>query len=100
MEIASQVYGITTTFPKNETNGSASQMNRAAVSIPSNIAEGHFNHYLQCSLGSSYELQNQLIVAYRNNYICQKITQNIEENLIKLQRMISCYITSPANERR
>lgn len=63
MEITNDIHKICLEFPKYEVYGLMSQMNRAAVSIPSNIAEGsnrgnkHFIHYLNISLGSSFELQ-------------------------------------------
>jgi len=69
MEITSDIHKIGLNFPKNEVYGLVSQMNRAAVSMPSNIAEGsnrgniHFKHYLNISLGSSFELQTQLLIA-------------------------------------
>lgn len=62
MEIAADVHKMCLGFPKNEIYGLVSQMNRAAVSMPSNIAEGsnrsdiHFKHFLHISLGSSFEL--------------------------------------------
>jgi four helix bundle protein len=76
MHLVSEVYSITKSFPTNEKFGLASQMNRCAVSIPSNIAEGsskstdkHFKQYLDNSLGSSFELETQLIIAFNENYI-------------------------------
>ncbi len=62
MNLVSDSYKLTRTFPDFEKFGLVSQMNRCAVSIPSNIAEGsskstnkHFNKYLEDSLGSSFE---------------------------------------------
>src|SRR5690606_31265320 len=70
MELAVQVYKATETFPAEEKFGLTSQSRRAAVSIPSNIAEGagrnsvkEFNNFLGIANGSSYELQTQLIIA-------------------------------------
>lgn len=62
MDIVSDIHKIGLEFPKDEIYGLVSQMNRAAVSLPSNIAEGsnrsnvHFKHFLNISLGSSFEL--------------------------------------------
>jgi four helix bundle protein len=78
MEIVSAIHKITLEFPKNEVYGLMSQMNRAAVSMPSNIAEGsnrentHFKHFLNISLGSSFELQTQLLIAIQNKYLTQE----------------------------
>ena len=76
--IVSDSYRLTKTFPDYEKFGLVSQMNRCAVSIPSNIAEGsskstdkHFNKYLEDSLGSAFEWQKQLIVAFNENYLSE-----------------------------
>ncbi|OYX25092.1 MAG: four helix bundle protein, partial [Flavobacteriales bacterium 32-35-8] len=70
MELVSESYKLTRSFPKYETYGLMNQMNRCSVSIPSNISEGtskssnkHFNKYLEDSLGSAFEWETQLNVA-------------------------------------
>jgi|SRR3989344_297601 len=70
MELAEQIYIITSKLPKNETFGISSQMQRAAVAIPSNIAEGskrnhkaEFIQYLAIANGSAAELETQLLLA-------------------------------------
>lgn len=74
IELVNQVYSLTKQFPKSEVYALASQMQRAAVAIPSNIAEGyHRNHrreyiqFLAISLSSAAELETQLIIA-KNQY--------------------------------
>ena len=76
--IVSDSYRLTKTFPDYEKFGLVSQMNRCAISIPYNIAEGsskstdkHFNKYLEDSLGSAFEWQKQLIVAFNENYLSE-----------------------------
>ncbi len=75
-----------------------SQINRAAVSMPSNIAEGsnrnntHFKHYLNISLGSSFELQTQLLIALQNKYITAEKTIEIENKIIEFQKMTAGFI--------
>ncbi|GAA4758033.1 four helix bundle protein [Flavobacterium hankyongi] len=102
MEIASDTHKITLDFPKNEVYGLTSQMNRAAISIPSNIAEGsnrennHFKHFLNISLGSSFELQTQLLIALQNNYITNEKVIDLENKIIELQKMISGFISKLA----
>jgi len=70
MQMAVTVYRLTREFPKEETYGLSSQMRRAAVSIPSDIAEGHgrlntgeYRQFLGVARGSNFELQTQLEIA-------------------------------------
>ena len=70
MEITKATYSITKKFPASELYGLTSQINRASVSIPSNIAEGsgrngnnEFVHFLHISIGSCFELETQMILA-------------------------------------
>ena len=70
VELAREVYRVTGDFPKDELYGLTNQLRRAAVSIPSNIAEGHarktqkeLSRYLNIAKGSLAELETQLIIA-------------------------------------
>lgn len=76
IDIAEQVYYLTQGFPKQEIYGLTSHLQRAAVSIPSNLAEGHtrdstkeFLHFISIALGSLAELETQLILAQRFKYL-------------------------------
>lgn len=76
IDIAEQVYYLTQGFPKQEIYGLTSQLQRAAVSIPSNLAEGHtrdstkeFLHFISIALDSLAELETQLILAQRFKYL-------------------------------
>ena len=76
MDLVVAVYKITRTFPKTETYGLASQMQRASVSVPSNIAEGHglkqtqaYARHLAIANGSLTELETQLEIAHRLGYL-------------------------------
>jgi four helix bundle protein len=76
MDLAEQVYQISKAFPREELYGLTSQIRRSAVSVPSNIAEGHcrngrreFVHHLSIALGSLGELETQLILAQRLGYL-------------------------------
>ena len=70
MQLAVSIYGLSKEFPREELYGLTSQIRRSAVSIPSNIAEGHgrqntgeFKYFLGIARGSNYELQTQLELA-------------------------------------
>lgn len=89
-------YKLTRTFPDFERFVLVSQMNRSAISIPSNISEGsskstdkHFNKYLEDSLGSAFEWETQLIVAFNENYLSDEKFKELEQKIIQIQKMIS-----------
>ena len=76
MDLAVFAYKLTGFFPKEEKYGLISQIQRCAVSIPSNIAEEsgrvstkEFQHFISVALGSSFELETQVILAFRFDYI-------------------------------
>lgn len=76
MELVVLIYKITKDFPKEETYGLVSQMRRASVSAPSNIAEGaadrskeQFRNFLSIAIGSLNELNTQLEIAFRIGYL-------------------------------
>lgn len=99
MEIASDIHNLCLDFPKNEVYSLTSQMNRAAVSMPSNIAEGsnrentHFKHFLKISLGSSFELQTQLLIALQNKYLTKEKGLEVENKIIEFQKMTTGFIS-------
>lgn len=76
MDLVEMVYHVTDSFPKHEVYGLRAQMRRAAVSIPSNIAEGHgrsgpreYLHHLSIANGSLTELETQVVVSRRLGYL-------------------------------
>ncbi|HNQ26378.1 MAG TPA: four helix bundle protein [Aquaticitalea sp.] len=96
IELVKDSYRLTKTFPDFEKFGLVTQMNRCAVSIPSNIAEGssktsdkHFNKFLEYSLGSAFEWETQLIVALNENYVSEEKFKELENKIIQIQKMIS-----------
>jgi four helix bundle protein len=87
MDLAVFAYKLTASFPKEEKYGLISQIQRCAVSVPSNIAEGsgrvstkEFQHFISISLGSSFELETQAILAFKFSYISEE--QLAEFNLL------------------
>jgi four helix bundle protein len=76
MDLTERVYLLTNSFPKSEIYGLSSQMRRAAVSIPSNLAEGHgrtsakeFLQFISIAYGSICELETQILLSHRLKYI-------------------------------
>lgn len=81
MELANRIYTLTDSYPQRETYTLVDQMRRAAISIPSNIAEGRnrgsdkeFIHFLLISRGSCSELDTQLLLSEARGYISQQDT--------------------------
>jgi four helix bundle protein len=93
IEIANDISDILLEFPKYERYDLSSQMIRCSVSIPSNIAEGSsrtdksFSHFIDISLGSSFELITQLIVAKHRKYIDEETFIKLENKIEQFQRM-------------
>lgn len=95
MKLTMMIYDAADTFPNHERYGLVSQMERAAVSIPSNIAEGYgrqsdkeFYHFLSIARGSLYELQTQVYIASGRSYMSEERTNKINQRLDQLGRMI------------
>jgi len=93
IEIANDISDILLEFPKHERYDLSSQLSRCSVSIPSNIAESSartdksFSHFIDISLGSSFELITQLIVAKHRKYINETIFNQLENKIEEFQRM-------------
>jgi four helix bundle protein len=95
IDIVVDVYRLTANFPQNERFGLTSQIQRASVSIPSNIAEGagrnskkEFNQFLGIANGSSFEIETQLTVAYKLGYISEENLNSITPKINEVQNMI------------
>jgi len=93
IEISNDISDLLQNFPKHEKYDLSSQMSRCSVSIPSNIAEGSartnksFSYFLNISLGSSFELETQLIVSKHRKYITDVELKLLEDKLAEFQRM-------------
>lgn len=95
-DLTIEIYRVTESFPDKEKFGLISQINRSAVSIVSNIAEGsgrnsdkEFYNFLGFSLGSSCELETQLLIANRLNYISDENLKSLVSKIEEVQKM--CY---------
>ncbi|SDT54445.1 four helix bundle protein [Mucilaginibacter mallensis] len=96
IEICKVIFELTKQFPGEERFGLISQMNRCAVSIPSNIAEGcgrksnkELYQFLNIALGSSFELETQLIIAKEFNYLTAEKADAICEMIVQAQKMLN-----------
>jgi four helix bundle protein len=96
MDLVVTCYQITKTFPKNEMYGLASQLQRAAVSIPSNIAEGRarqyskeFLQYLSIACGSLAEVETHIQIAERLNYIDSDNVKQLLDKTAEIGRMLN-----------
>jgi four helix bundle protein len=96
MDFVVEVYRSTEAFPKEEKFGLTSQIRRAAVSVPANIAEGaarqsskEFIYFLSNAQGSASELETELTIAYRLGYLAQSRYSELLAMLDKIGRMIT-----------
>lgn len=97
--IVKSVYRLSQELPKEETYGLKSQIQKAAVSIPSNIAEGcsrssnkDFKRFLEIAQGSAFELETQLIIIDELSFISDYDLNGLFAVLNKLQKMINSFI--------
>lgn len=97
MEISKLAFDLTDTFPDYEKYGLKSQIDRCSISIPSNIAEGSsrtnksFSHFLDVSLGSSFELQTQILLANYRKYLSDDKCQIFEDMIEEFQRAMMVF---------
>ena len=97
IQLARGVYDVTKRFPAQERFGLTNQIRRAAVSVSSNIAEGHarqgreFAHYLSIARGSLAESQSQLLLAVELNFVAKAQISPLLELITELLRMIASF---------
>lgn len=99
MDLVELIYKLTDEFPKNEVFGLSSQLKRATVSIPSNIAEGRrrgsrkeYCHFLFISYGSGAEVETQLEIAKRLGFGSADKIKTIEELLVEVMKMLNAML--------
>jgi four helix bundle protein len=105
IEMVTGIYKLTRNFPKEELYGLTNQVRRAAVSVPSNIAEGsgrnssrEFLQFLYYSKGSLMELETQIIIAHNLNYLNNEQKQEMDIILTDISKMLSKLIQSIKNK--
>jgi four helix bundle protein len=94
-----EIYKITDSFPPNEQFGIISQLRRASLSIPSNIAEGSkrftdksYASFLRIALGSGAEVETQLYIAKELKYLSESNYLRLVSNLTEIMKMLSMFI--------
>lgn len=99
ISFTTEIYKLTTIFPPSEKFGLANQLQRATVSIASNIAEGasrtsekDFTHFLEISLGSSFEVETQLLISRNLKYISEDEYLKSMKELNILQKQLNQFI--------
>jgi four helix bundle protein len=101
MNLAERVYKIIADFPKEERYGLTAQIKSCTVSIPSNISEGagratqkQFKYFLEISMGSCNELQTQLELSKRFNYLTQELADEIIDEVFQVYKMTLAFYHS------
>lgn len=101
IEMVKTIYLLTRDFPKHETYGLTSQIQRSAVSVPSNVAEGQtrnstadFQRFLFIAQGSLSEVDTQIVIAQELGYLKQEKGQDVEGRILELRKMLYALINS------
>lgn len=100
VELADIIYSICEVFPKYEMFALSDQLRRAAVSVPSNIAEGasrssdvEFAHFLEIAAGSAFEVETQLQIAYRRGFVPEEEFQSVLKLINIIEKRLNGFIT-------
>ena len=106
MDLIVDIYNCTQNFPKSETYGLVSQLRRAAVSVPSNIAEGHarrstgeFKQFLGHALGSVMEMETQILIGERLGYIDPAKSRDLLARTMEVGKIVNGLLRSLATEK-
>jgi four helix bundle protein len=103
--LAVEIYSVTKNFPREELFGTVIQMRKAAISVPSNIAEGHrrgsnkeFIQFLKIARGSLAELETQIIVRGDVKFIVSQKVEELSDEIEEIGKMINGLINSLSND--
>jgi four helix bundle protein len=106
-DVVEAVYRATMSFPREEIYSLTSQIRRAAISVPSNIAEGQgrnttsdFLHFLSIARGSLKEGETQVLIAERLTYINKQVTKSLLEQTTEVGRLLNGLSNSLKSKRR
>ena len=101
MDLVVKIYRTTSTFPKEERYSLVDQLRRAAISVPSNIAEGQgrsrtgdYLRHLSVAVGSLNELETQIQIATRLEYISEDVQKQLLDSCTSIGRMLAGLIRS------
>lgn len=107
MEMVTEIYRASATFPREEIFGLTAQVRRSAISIPSNIAEGFgrrtqndYLRFLQIAMGSLFEVQTQLEIAANLEYFSGERYRRIHDLSRELERMMSSLMHKIGNKKK
>lgn len=96
MDLAAKIYELTKSFPDDEKYGLTSQLRRCSISIPSNIAEGagrstnkSFSNFLSIALGSVFELETQILLSKRLNFLQEEAVNTILVEVESIGKMLN-----------
>ena len=99
MDLVTEIYQLTKSFPKEEIYGLSSQIRRSSVSIPSTIAEGYgrdgnndYLRFLNISMSSLFEIQTQLEISFNLKYLSENQFNKINGESREIERMLSAFI--------
>ena len=105
VEFSSQVYLLTADMPWFEKKGLCDQLQRAVVSISSNIAEGaakpsniDFAHYLDTALGSAFEVETQLLISKKIGYVNEETYEKLHAGIVEIECQLSGLIRTIRNK--
>ncbi len=101
IELVARIYTLTSKFPKEEIYTLTAQLHRAAISIPSNIAEGHgrlskggYRHFLGIARGSLHEVDTQIHIAEKLGYVSRGDWLAIGDDIVQISKMLNAIVAS------